>query len=204
MVRDLSTEEKILEAARNVFTQKGFAATRTRDIAQEAGINLALLNYYFRSKEKLFGIIMQENMARFFSAISVPLNKMELSLREKLEAVVDAYINMFMLHPDLPFFVLNEVRNRADDFVGAIGVKEILMHSHFFVQLQKEAGKSVNPLHYLMNLLAMTAFPFVASPMIRAVSGVSADDYKVMMLQRKKLIPLWMESLLNADYESIG
>ena len=58
----LSTEEKIKAAASKLFTQKGFAAVKTRDIVQEAGINLALLNYYFRSKEQLFEIIMKENM----------------------------------------------------------------------------------------------------------------------------------------------
>ncbi len=57
-----STEEKIKEAARRVFTQKGYAATRTRDIAEESGLNLALINYYFRSKEKLFDIIMLEHL----------------------------------------------------------------------------------------------------------------------------------------------
>ncbi len=63
---DQSTEEKIKEAARTVFTRKGYAATRTRDIAKEANINLALLNYYFRSKEKLFGLIMMEKMQIVF------------------------------------------------------------------------------------------------------------------------------------------
>ena len=63
---DLSTEEKIKAAARKVFTQKGYSATRTRDIAEEAGLNLALLNYYFRSKEKLFELIMAEKMQQFF------------------------------------------------------------------------------------------------------------------------------------------
>ena len=58
---DPTTEEKIKEAARKLFTQKGFAATRTRDIAEEAGINLALLNYYFRSKQKLFDLIMKDH-----------------------------------------------------------------------------------------------------------------------------------------------
>ena len=53
-IKDLSTEQKIKNAARKVFTEKGYAATRTRDIAEAAGINLALLNYYFRSKQKLF------------------------------------------------------------------------------------------------------------------------------------------------------
>ena len=55
---NLSTEEKFKEAARIVFTKKGYAATKTRDIAEQAGLNLALLNYYFRSKEKLFEIIV--------------------------------------------------------------------------------------------------------------------------------------------------
>ena len=57
--KEISTEEKILEAASKVFTEKGFAGTRTRDIAEHAGINLALLNYYFRSKEKLFEQVMK-------------------------------------------------------------------------------------------------------------------------------------------------
>lgn len=57
---DLSTEQKIIEAARKVFTRKGYSATRTRDIAEEAGLNLALLNYYFRSKQKLFELVMAE------------------------------------------------------------------------------------------------------------------------------------------------
>ena len=57
--KDISTEEKILISASKVFTEKGFSGTRTRDIAEEAGINLALLNYYFRSKEKLFEQVMK-------------------------------------------------------------------------------------------------------------------------------------------------
>ena len=64
--KDISTEERIKAAARKVFHQKGFAGTRTRDIAEEAGINHAMLNYYFRSKEKLFEMVMMETMAQFF------------------------------------------------------------------------------------------------------------------------------------------
>ena len=64
-IDDGSTEQKIKEAARKLFTEKGFDAVKTRDIAEEAGLNLALLNYYFRSKEKLFEIIMLENLGHF-------------------------------------------------------------------------------------------------------------------------------------------
>jgi len=68
-VTDDSTEEKIKDAARMVFTEKGYAATRTRDIAEKAGINLALLNYYFRSKEKLFDMIMLEKLMHLMKGI---------------------------------------------------------------------------------------------------------------------------------------
>ncbi|MBT1712506.1 TetR/AcrR family transcriptional regulator, partial [Fulvivirgaceae bacterium PWU5] len=72
--KDLSTEEKIKEAAREVFTRKGYAATRTRDIAEAAGLNLALLNYYFRSKEKLFEIVMREKVQALFGIIAPVIN----------------------------------------------------------------------------------------------------------------------------------
>ncbi|MBS1688702.1 MAG: TetR/AcrR family transcriptional regulator, partial [Bacteroidetes bacterium] len=86
--KNSSTEEKIKEAARKVFLQKGYAATRTRDIAEEAGYNLALLNYYFRSKEKLFDIIMVETMQNFLHSVKEILRDEQTSLQEKLELLV--------------------------------------------------------------------------------------------------------------------
>ena len=80
---DLSTEDKIKEAARKVFTSKGYAATRTRDIAEEAGINLALLNYYFRTKEKLFEIIMAEKMFKLFSVLAPVIDDPKTTLEKK-------------------------------------------------------------------------------------------------------------------------
>lgn len=79
----MTTEERIKAAARKVFHQKGYAGTRTRDIAEEAGINHAMLNYYFRSKEKLFGIVMMETMTYFFKGVSAILNDESTSLEEK-------------------------------------------------------------------------------------------------------------------------
>src|SRR3990170_3876838 len=91
---DPSTEEKIKEAARIIFTQKGFAATRTRDIAEAAGLNLALLNYYFRSKEKLFDIIMMESLQYFMKGIGEIVTNEESSLEDKVSGIVSHYIDM--------------------------------------------------------------------------------------------------------------
>src|ERR1700740_358677 len=98
-VDDPSTEEKIKNAARVIFHKKGYAATRTRDIAEEAGINLALLNYYFRSKEKLFDIIMAESLHDFRKHITTALNDEKTSLENKIETFVSNYIDLLINQP---------------------------------------------------------------------------------------------------------
>src|ERR1700733_14427652 len=98
-VPDISTEEKIKDAARLVFLKKGYAGTTTRDIAEEAGINLALLNYYFRSKEKLFELVMTEKLLKFFGIIFPVVNDQDTSLERKIELIANNYIDMILDNP---------------------------------------------------------------------------------------------------------
>ena len=116
--KDISTEERIKAAARKVFHQKGFAGTRTRDIAEEAGINHAMLNYYFRSKEKLFEMVMMETMAQFFKGVNLMLNDEKTSLDEKIDLIVSNYVDLLLKEPELPTFILNEVRPNPQAFVA--------------------------------------------------------------------------------------
>ena len=110
---NISTEEKIKEAARKVFTTKGYSATRTRDIAEEAGINIALLNYYFRSKEKLFDLVMSEKAQKLFGVIAPIFNDRKTTLETKIELFTTTYIEMLIENHELPLFVLSEIRNNS-------------------------------------------------------------------------------------------
>ena len=123
-LKEASTEEKIKEAARRVFTEKGYSGTRTRDIAQEAGINLALLNYYFRSKQKLFEEIMLEKVIKLFGGLSTVFYNSDSSLEEKLDEVAELYIDMLLKNPLLPTFVLSELAK--GHFVIEIPIKDII------------------------------------------------------------------------------
>src|SRR5271165_3203609 len=91
-----SAEQKIKAAAQKLFTQKGYAAVRTREIAAEAGINLALLNYYFRSKEKLFELVMLENMTTFAEGAADIIHNESTSLDQKIELLVGHYIDILI------------------------------------------------------------------------------------------------------------
>lgn len=193
---DLSTEEKIKEAARTVFMQKGYAGTRTRDIAEKAGINLALLNYYFRSKEKLFEQVMLEKVQQLFGTVLPILNDPSSSLETKVKEAVSRYIDMLQEHPDLPIFVLSEIRKNAGLFKESIPGATLLKDLYFFRQL-KEAREDIHPLHFLMSLLGMTIFPFVARPILDSLDLVAPEGFHKIMQERKELIPEWIMMMIR-------
>lgn len=201
-VPDTTTEEKIKEAARVVFLKKGYAATRTRDIAEEAGINLALLNYYFRSKEKLFDIIMLETVNGFIQTMTTVLNDEKSTLEKKVELIASNYIDFVLKEPNIPIFMLSEMRNNADGLLERMPVIQPIMKSTFFIQHQDYVAKGKitepNPFHFFLNLLALTIFPFISSPLVKLIGGVNDAQYETMMQDRKKLIPVWIKAMMKA------
>ena len=193
---NLSTEEKFKEAARIVFTKKGYAATKTRDIAEQAGLNLALLNYYFRSKEKLFEIIMIEKVQQLFAFISPALNNPDTSLEEKIDWVAINYIEMLTKNPDLPIFVLSEIRSNPERFAKIIQLNTFVLKSHFVKQLA-ERKPGIDPVQLFLNFLGMLIFPFIAKPVFHSTSAMSDDMFNQLLEDRKTLVPKWMKLMLE-------
>ena len=186
-------EEKILAAARNVFTTKGMAGARMQDIADEAGINKALLHYYFRDKDKLFETIFIDEAQKFFPKINA-IFQSDDPLFEKIEKFVNEYIDEIQENPYLPWFVLNEVNRDPDQFMYKIWGKDNLPKpGKFLEQIEKEIKKGtikrISPVHLLMNLLSMTIFPFVAKPMMTRNLYLSDLQFRKIMEERRKEIP---------------
>jgi AcrR family transcriptional regulator len=198
--KESTTEEKIKEAARKLFTQKGFAATRTRDIAEEAGINLALLNYYFRSKQKLFDLVMMENFRNFLGHIKVNFKDASLPMAEKIEKIVAAYIDFLTQFPDLPMFILNEIRGNPSKIAARINEEIAPARSEFFRDLAaaNAAGKiALTPFQFVANLVGLTVFPFVARPVLQRLLNVTNEQFKANMQERKQLVPLWLKMMMT-------
>src|SRR5258706_4583523 len=106
--KNKTTEERILDAARKVFVRNGMSGARMQDIADEAGINKALLHYYFKNKRKLFEEIFMEAADELFPRIN-KIFRSEESLFVKIERFCDEYISVVLENPYLPLFVLNEL-----------------------------------------------------------------------------------------------
>ena len=198
--KDISTEERIKAAARKVFHQKGFAGTRTRDIAEEAGINHAMLNYYFRSKEKLFEMVMMETMAQFFKGVNLMLNDESTSLDEKIDLIVSNYVDLLLKEPELPTFILNEVRPNPQAFVEQNPIKEALTHSVLTRQYAEAVARGEitepNLMQAILNVIGLVMFPFIAKPILTSIINIPEEQYKALMLQRKTLIPQWIKGIL--------
>ena len=191
-----STEEKIKQAAKKVFLKKGYAGTRTRDIAEEAGMNLALLNYYFRSKEKLFEEIMNEKLVTFFGNIIPHLYDASTSLSQKLDKIVNGYLDMLLENPDLPLFVLGEIRSHPEKFINKIPNPDFLRNSVLAKQLA-ERNNSTNIAHFFVNMLGFCAFPFIMKPALTKITKTSNKQFEKLMNERRELIPAWMELIID-------
>ncbi len=190
MKKDQSTEEKILEAAKKVFRQKGMFGARMQEIADEAGINKALLHYYFRSKEKLFEKVLYESVGHVLPMLSRILND-EAPLFEKIKHFVEEYISIISQREYMPAFVIQELNMNPEKLLAFINSLEVRPNPQvFFKQVQDEvkAGKirPIRPEHLLGNMLALCVFPFLIQPML--VKGLHFDKkyFDLLIAERKK------------------
>lgn len=175
-----STEDKILEAAKNVFVTKGMDGARMQEIADEAGINKALLHYYFRSKERLFEAIFSGIIKMAFPKI-MGIVQSDSGIVTKIEQVVDAYIDLLIKHPFIPGFVMKEL-NRDPSGLFKMVVKFGLNPQIVFDQIQEAMDRGeiikMKPQHLAINILSMCIFPFAARPILSFV--VFKDDPKAL------------------------
>ena len=195
-----NTELKIRDAAKLLFLKKGYSATTTRDIAKESQINLALLNYYFTSKRRLFEIIMFETLYDFLNKMVEVYNDEETTIREKIELASSKYIDMIIAEPLLPTFILNELKNNPTNFLKMPTAK-VIMKSQLISQykdgVKKGIYKKVDPIHFITNILSLIVFPFICSPIIMKMEKLNKKDFNKMMNQRKKLIPEWIIQMIK-------
>lgn len=196
---DPNTESKIKSAAKRVFHKKGFSATRTRDIAEESGINLALINYYFRSKKKLFEIIMFETLFGFLQNMVMVFNDENTTFLRKVELMAEKYTELILKEPQVPLFILSELRDNASEFIEKLPMGNMIMESVFIRQFREEVAlghiNEVNPLQFIINLLGLLIFPFVASPLISKMGNLNSKEFELLIQQRKEMIPVWIKSM---------
>lgn len=184
-----SAEQRIFDAAHELFVQKGLDGAKMQEIADRAGINKALLHYYYRSKEKLYEMVAKAVIGR---AVPTVLKMIESNepLDQKIPKFIDFYIDLISKNPFIPLFVITELNKHPERFFETILPKDLPKPDVFFAQIEEEVKKGnlrpVKPQHVLMNIVSMCVFPFVAKPMIRIVMGLSLEEMNQLLAERKE------------------
>lgn len=192
----ITTEQKIIQAANKLFTQKGYAATRTRDIAEEAGTNLALLNYYFGSKENLYKKVVQEKLRMLLGAMGPVLSDENIALEEKIQTIIENYTNLLLENEELPIFILNELTINKGLLADIIQNTRQITQPILEKQL-RNIGAEISAIDLIINTLSMTMFPFVAKPLITSAGLVKEDEFIGFVTGRKEKIQQWITTIIK-------
>lgn len=186
-----NTEQQILEAAKNVFQRKGMDGARMQEIADEAGINKALLHYYFRTKQKLFEAVFKHAFSLLAPQLKHILND-DSSIEDKIKNFSLNYTSFIIKHPYLPNFIIQEL-NRNPKFIvdmqNQIGFPNI---EKFKKQLQLEIDAGIilpiGAEQLFINILSLNVFPFLSRPLIQMITNTDDAAYDQLLEERKTAI----------------
>ena len=196
--KDATTEEKILSAAKKVFISRGMAGARMQDIADEAGINKALLHYYFKNKEQLFENIFIRLTQGFWQQITTVFES-DTPLFDKIRTFCSMYIEKVIENPYIPLFVLYEMNHRPTGFVKKMFRNTPPRPAKLMQQIEAEvkAGniRPINPPQLIMNMLSLCVLPFIGKPMFITVLNLDEKSFLDLMVERKKSVP---EFIINS------
>ncbi len=198
------TENKILEAARKVFFRKGMEGARMQEIADEAGINKALLHYYFRSKEKLFRKIYSEAVEQFMPQVNTMLENPQIPLNEKIQIFVDMFIWLVYRNPFLPGFIIQELQRNPESF-------QQMMENHKVdtTPLQQQIEQEINmgnmrPItagELIINLVSLCVLPIMIKPVLENQTEYNGEDEfkEVLEARKKSVVDFMLNALFKAD-----
>lgn len=196
------TEQQILIAARRVFIEKGLDGARMQEIADEAGINKALLHYYFRSKDKLFEMIFQEEIGKFLPKMITLMSAPEISFEDKIKTFVSNYISIFINNPFLAPFILREIHRNPDN-IHQYFVKAGINIDHIKIGIGM-LGQQLNmsfeeARHFIINMISLCIFPFAGRPLIeKLLFQNDKSAYNQFLEQRKTIVTNFIINALNS------
>ena len=185
------TERLIVEAATEVFFEKGLRGATVRDIAARAGVNVSMINYYFRSKEKLFDVVFDQKFGELFAHFGQVVES-NRPFFEQIEQIVAGYADILKKNPKLPGFVHGELALDPERIVGRV------CGNPHFRSLIEQIGKRIEeaaaagiirpilPIDLILNVVSLCVFPFMARPMVEQIGHQAGWEFDAWMDERMK------------------
>lgn len=186
--QDKNTEDLILDAARTVFIEKGFDGARMQEIADTAGINKALLHYYYRSKDQLFEAVFRESFNKFSPRIFEIMGS-QIEITEKIKLFISNYIDLILENPHIPAFVLHELNRNPERISDLLPFTEQTINK-LLLKLSAEIKTAgyieIAPEQLMINIIALCIFPIIGRPIVKPILFGNDDNRYDEFIQHRK------------------
>ena len=191
-----NAEERIFRGALQVFAEKGKDGARMQEIADEAGINKAMLHYYYRSKDKLYEAVFRYVFKRFTKHEFQSIHAQPKSYKELLQSFIAGFIDAHKKEPAITKLFANENLSGGTTMCKIIEEKDELPHSsppHIFIERTKEAIskgeiRPVDPHHLVLTIISSCLFVFIWAPTVKYRIKESAENWDGFIEARKQHI----------------
>jgi TetR/AcrR family transcriptional regulator len=202
MVLQTETEQKIIVSAERLFYQKGKAGTSMQDIADDAGINRTLLNYYFRSKDQLFEAVFRDALGRFVPDVAAVL-RTDIPFHEYVPVIVEKIIDTMLANPQIPIFVLQELSSnpqRMPQIIKEMGIDPAMAINKMEADGVVPSIGGMDPKQIILNLISLCIFPFAAKPVVLdLLFGGDDEAFVNAMKERKVLLPRYIKQIMSQN-----
>jgi AcrR family transcriptional regulator len=183
-----TTEERIKEVARRVFFTEGKLNATTQEIADAAGVNRTLINYYFRSRDALFEIVFNESMSQFGQNIESIILQ-EIPIKDRIESLVEFLLKEMKNNPYREIFFITQINQKNNQDFKIKDGPESNNWKIFLDELQAEMDsgqiQSMNPINYILNIYSMCIFPILIKPVFTKMFRINPEEYQTLLDNRK-------------------
>jgi TetR/AcrR family transcriptional regulator len=185
------TEKLIKQKAKILFFQKGFLNATTQEIADEAGVNRALIHYYFRSRELMLEALLDETLQEKRDRVRSVLTS-DLPFREKIAHYIDTIVDYGLKYPYLDNFIISETARRPEK-VKLFCAKDRFRSSDLIrealgLEIRKGKIAPISAEHFMVNLISLCNYPLLAKSVIQTIHGLTDTAYRKFLLERKHII----------------
>ena len=195
-------ENKIIEIAKNVFIEKGYAETSMSEIAAKVGINRPGLHYYFRTKDKMFEAVFGDIIMSIIPKVFDILIQKDKKIGKRVEEIIDTYYRLFLENPKLPMFVIGEINRDANLLINT--AEKLHLPDKFFGALHsieeemKEGKLKQVPIRFIFyNLYSLLLIPFLSQDLTYSLLLDENESFEDMLNDWKPYIVSQMENLLE-------
>jgi AcrR family transcriptional regulator len=190
---DIETRERILDAAHTVFLKKGTANSRTQEVADEAGINKALLHYYFGTKSALADAVFERALGAIAPLIFGILADPNRGLEQKVSDVVREQLAFHGARPYLAGYMLSEMHAEPERVTRIFSKRGGVPLDALRRQLREaaKAGK-IRPIsaeQFVVNLMGLLIFPFAIRPALGPLLSIDESNWPAFLEERRRLLP---------------